>query len=86
MARDDAHSNHNINQGGSIMDDKKNNCVEIDVSKIPESTRMELAKVAYRAARNFFSNITTEQQADYEQWLKEYRSRQKETAHAENSD
>lgn len=68
------------------MDDKKNNCVEIDVSKIPESTRMELARGAYRAARDFFSNITPEQQADYEKWLKEYRSRQKETAHTENSD
>lgn len=68
------------------MDDKKNNSPRIDVSKIPESTRLELARVTYHAVRDFFSNITPEQQADYEQWLKEYRSRQKETAHAENSD
>lgn len=86
MARDDAHSNHNINHGGAIMDNKKNNCLKIDVSKIPESIRLELARAAYRPARDFFSNIPPEQQADYEQWLKEYRSRQKETAHAENRD
>ena len=68
------------------MDDKKKHYIEIDVSKIPESTQLELARVTYHADRVFFSNITPEQQADYEQWLKEYRGRQKETAHAENSD
>ena len=86
MTRDDAHNNQKINHGDAIMNDKKNNCLEIDVSKIPESTRLELARVTYHAVRDFFSNITPEQRADYEQWLKEYRSRQKGTTHAENSD
>ena len=68
------------------MSDKKKNYPRIDISKIPESTWQELVRVTHQAVIDFFSNITPEQQAHYEQWCKEYDRRKKRTNDPENPD
>lgn len=57
--------------------DKYKDCVKIDLSKIPEHVKEDLARTVYHCVKDFFENITPEQQARFEQWCEEYHRKQK---------
>lgn len=52
-----------------------NERIRIDTSVIPDCAEIELARVAFKAIQDYFSNMTPEQKEKYELWKAEYRKR-----------